>query len=48
MVEALATIIILFLMLIPLVNIIVGAVAWGIGGFIAGLIITIIIAAAND
>lgn len=42
MVEALATIIILFLMLVPVVNIIVGAIAWGFLGFIVGLILTFV------
>lgn len=42
MIEALATIIVIFLMLVPFVNILVGTIAFGVGGFCAGLALTVL------
>ena len=41
MLEVLATLVVLFLMLVPMLNMIVGAVAWGLPGLLAGLAISI-------
>ena len=50
MMEVLATLIVLFLMLVPVLNMLVGALAWGVTGFLVGLMLTSImaIAAANS
>lgn len=47
MLEALATIIILILMLVPIVNILVGAVTWGLFGAATGAILTTVILYMN-
>ena len=46
MLEVLATLIVLALMLAPGLNMLVGALAWGVPGFLVGLVLTIIIAVA--
>lgn len=47
MIEALATIIILVLMLVPGLNIIVGATTWGFFGALIGCVVTTIFAFLN-
>jgi hypothetical protein len=42
MVTALATLIMILLMFVPVLNMLVGALAWGPVGFVIGLVITII------
>jgi hypothetical protein len=43
LVEVLATLIVLALMAIPLLNMLVGALAWGLTGFLVGLAISLAI-----
>jgi hypothetical protein len=43
MVEVLATLIVLALMLVPGLNMLVGALAWGLSGFLVGAAITLAI-----
>ena len=43
MLEVLATLIILVLMLVPGLNMLVGALAWGLSGFLTGLGISLTI-----
>jgi hypothetical protein len=43
MVTVVATLIVLALMLVPILNMLVGALAWGPVGFCIGLVITIVI-----
>jgi hypothetical protein len=47
MLEVLATLIVLGLMLVPLLNMLVGALAWGMPGFLIGLVLNIIMAIAS-
>ena len=43
MLEVLATLIVLALMFVPVLNMLVGALAWGVSGFVIGLVISLAI-----